>query len=73
MTESVQVALLVAIPPTVTAVGAIIMGILADRRASKKLDHITILTNSTLTAANKRIAELEVIVARLLDGAQPEG
>ena len=35
--------------------------------ADGKLDHITMLTNSTLTAANKRIDELEGIVKRLLN------
>lgn len=33
--------------------------------ADKKLDHITLLTNSTLTAANKRIDELESMVRAL--------
>jgi hypothetical protein len=66
MSEPALIALIVATPPTVAAVGGIIIGILADRKASKKLDHITILTNSTLTTANKRIAELEDVVTRLV-------
>ena len=30
--------------------------------AHRKLNHITILTNSTLTSANKRIGELEALI-----------
>jgi len=36
-----------------------------DSRANAKLDDIHKLTNSTLTAANARIAALEAIVERL--------
>ena len=73
MTEAVQVALVVATPPTVVAISALILGLRADARARKadvisgrKLDHITVLTNSTLSAANKRIEELEEVVRRLV-------
>jgi len=65
VTDPVQIALIVAIPPTVAALGSILATWLADRRANRKLNHITVLTNSTLTAANKRIDELEAIVRQL--------
>jgi hypothetical protein len=66
VTDAVQIALIVAMPPTVVAIGSIFVAVLQDRRAGKKLDHITVLTNSTLTAANKRIDELEQTVEALL-------
>jgi hypothetical protein len=66
VTDAVQIAITVAIPPTVAAIGAIVATILVDRRADRKLNHITVLTNSTLTAANKRIDELEELVRSLL-------
>jgi len=65
MTSEVHIALIVAIPPTIAALGAILVGVLADRRSGRKLDHITVLTNSTLTAANRRIDELEAIIRRM--------
>ncbi len=37
-----------------------------NKMTNDKLDHITVLTNSTLTAANKRIADLEKQVKFLL-------
>jgi hypothetical protein len=42
-----------------------------DNRANTKLDQIHTLTNSTLTAANKRIEVLEGIVARLTEEKGP--
>ena len=65
LTPEVLIALIVAIPPTLAAIGAILVTILTDRRASTKLNHITVLTNSTLSAANIRIAELESVVKQL--------
>lgn len=59
MSEAVQIALIVAVPPTIAALGAVTAIVLADRRADKKLNHITFLTNSTLTEAHRRIDELE--------------
>lgn len=66
MTTEVQIALIVAIPPTVAALGAIYVTIRADARANLKLNHITVLTNSTLTTANRRIDELEHIIRNLI-------
>lgn len=77
MADAVIIALIVAIPPTVIAAGNIWLGVLADNRAAAeraagraesntKLDHITVLTNSTLTAANKRIDELEATIKQML-------
>jgi hypothetical protein len=43
-------------------------------KADQKLDHITVLTNSTLTAANQRIDQLEELIRRLIadrGGADP--
>ncbi len=65
MTPEVQTAFLSSIPLIITAIGAIIVPIVTDYRANKKLNHITVLTNSTLTAANKRIEMLEGIVKDL--------
>lgn len=62
MTTEFYAALIIAAPPTLTAVGAFVMAMRVARRADRKLDHITVLTNSTLTAANKRIDELEHII-----------
>lgn len=67
MTPEAQVALIVALPPTVTALGAILVTILAYQKSGVKLDQIHVLTNSTLTAANKRIDDLEKLVKRLLE------
>lgn len=58
MTEAVQVALIVAAGPT-------LLGLIQHFHADRKLNHITWLTNSTLSAANKRIDELEQIVKKL--------
>ena len=65
MTEAVQVALIVAIAPTLVAFGGIVVSVLTLWSAHRKLNHITVLTNSTLTAANKRIDDLEQIVKDL--------
>ena len=65
MSDAVKIALIVALPPTIAALGALLAIILADRRAGKKLDHITVLTNSTLTAAKEQIRSLKERVARL--------
>ena len=62
MTTDFVAALVIATPPTLTALAALIAIVIATRRADRKLDHITVLTNSTLTAANKRIDELETII-----------
>lgn len=66
MSESVQIALIASIAPTIVAFGAIIATIVTSNKADGKLNQIHVLTNSTLTAANKRIDELEAIVKRLL-------
>jgi len=68
--DTVWIALIVAIPPTIAAMGGLLVTLLAHRRAGNKLDHITTLTNSTLTAANKRIDELEAQVVALLEAAR---
>jgi polyhydroxyalkanoate synthesis regulator phasin len=65
VTDSVQIALIVAVPPTIAAIGAIAATVLADRRADRKLNHITVLTNSTLSEAKRRIDELEQQVKAL--------
>lgn len=65
MSENVQLALIVAIPPTFTALAGIIISWINHRQSDGKLNHITALTNSTLTAANARIEKLEKIVEEL--------
>ncbi len=66
MTPETQVALISAMPPTLAALGAFVAVLIVDRRSDRKLNHITVLTNSTLAAANKRIEDLEEVVRRLV-------
>lgn len=80
MTPEAQLALIAAILPTVSAIGAIVVTVVVHLRAvakldlaavklataDQKLDHITVLTNSTLSAAMKRIDELEKVIQSLL-------
>ena len=59
-----------AVVTLISAITAAVVALVNLKRgnvADGKLDHITMLTNSTLTAANKRIDELEGIVSRLLN------
>ncbi len=68
MTDPVQIALVATIAPTVASVVAVVIAWINHRDGNvrdKKLDHITVLTNSTLTSANQRIAELETLVLSL--------
>ena len=58
MSESIQVALIV-------AAGPVLVVLVSHVLSNKKLDHITVLTNSTLTKANNRINTLEHQVAEL--------
>lgn len=62
MSPEIQIAVIVAVPPTLAVIGSTVVGVVAARKANTKLDHITVLTNSTLTAANKRIESLEKTV-----------
>lgn len=64
MTSEVQMALITAIPPTIASIGGIIIAVYSSRKADKKLNHITVLTNSTLTAANEKIADLKDTILR---------
>ena len=64
MSETVIVAFIAAVIP---AAAAITVQMISNSRAGKKLDHITVLTNSTLTAANQRIEQLEDIVNQLVN------
>lgn len=66
MTPEIQMAWIEALPLILVALGGIIVPIVIDRRANRKLDHITVLTNSTLSTANARIEALEKMVEQLL-------
>jgi len=66
MTDAMSYALIVSAGPTLMALIGVVAIWKSHTTNSKKLDHITVLTNSTLSAANKRIEELEMVVARLL-------
>ncbi len=69
MSEGAQIALIASIAPTVTALVGVIIALINHRAGDvrdKKLDHITVLTNSTLTQANNRIAVLEGQVSALI-------
>lgn len=61
MTAEIQLALIATIPPTLVALGTMI----SSFRAHTKLDHITVLTNSTLSEAKLRIALLERQLAEM--------
>jgi hypothetical protein len=66
MTEMVELALIAAMASSIASGATVAVSILAQNRVLvPKLDHITVLTNSTLTAANKRIDDLEAIVKSL--------
>ena len=66
MTEMVELALIAAGASGLSSGAVVIVAVLAQNRVLvPKLDHITVLTNSTLTAANKRIDDLEVEVETL--------
>ena len=79
MSENVQVAIIVVLP---TLVGMWLKhrqdareyarSLAADNTANSKLDHITVLTNSTLTAANREIGELKKQVADLLEAIKKD-
>ncbi len=73
LTEAVLIALIVATPTTLAAIASMIVSLRTRRivvdaheTADRKLDHITVLTNSTLSAANERIRILEAMVKGLL-------
>lgn len=67
MTDTVQIALIVAVAPTIAAIGALVVTLRAKKEIVPRLDHITTLTNSTLTAAKQQIEELKDEVAGLRD------
>lgn len=61
MTDAVQIALIV-------AAGPIVLGVLSEIRAyrsNRKLDHITFLTNSTMTKAMEKMEEQRLQIERL--------
>jgi len=61
----VILALLISLLPTIASVAAVFVHLRARVLMNKKLDHITELTNSTLSAAHQRIAQLEAVVLKL--------
>ena len=78
MSDTVYVALIAVIPTFLTTIAAMAVkfrqdsreyrrSLEADNTANSKLDHITVLTNSTLTAANKEIGDLKKQLADLLE------
>ncbi len=62
MTDGIWIALIAASASALASLAAIRA---QNRLLVPKLDHITVLTNSTLTAANKRIDDLEIEVKSL--------
>lgn len=66
MTPEVQIALIVAAAPTIAAIGAITISIIHDRRAGKKLDTITTVTNGTAARMQMKVDGLEALVRQLL-------
>lgn len=69
MSEEVWIALITTIPVVIAALGTIIIALY---RAHTKLNHITILTNSTHTAAVKRIEDLENIIKEFVKDKHEE-
>lgn len=58
MTESIMIALIISVPPTIAALAAMIVGL----RNSKKADAIHILVNSNMTRVQ---ADLKLALARV--------
>jgi hypothetical protein len=59
MSQQLWIEIVIAVPVIMTQVAIIVQSVIAGRKANRKLDHIVILTNSTLSTALKRIAHLE--------------
>jgi hypothetical protein len=66
MTSEIIIALIAAIAPTILATGTLIAVLRGNKDATKrdetadaKIDHVTVLTNSTLSTAMKRVEQLE--------------
>lgn len=66
--NEIIIAVVVAIAPTILALSSLIATLRLEKRSNTKLDHITTLTNSTLTAANTRIEFLENKIFNLESG-----
>lgn len=60
-----DVVLAAVITGSIAGVTAIVVVLITHELSDKKLDHITFLTNSTLSAANATIIALEAQVAAL--------
>ena len=69
MSDVLTANIITAIPPTLLALAAVIVAI----KSSKKLDHITVLTNSQMAKATKKIGELEKVIRGLVKnpGSEP--
>ncbi len=65
MTEAVEVALIVALPPTLAVVAGIVIDIVHHRKGDAKLDHIIVLTNSNLAQVKEQLAAALVKIERL--------
>lgn len=70
MSDDVQIALIVAVPATLAALGSVLASILTARRSDRKLDTISSMTNGTLTRALDRIEYLSKEIASLKQTAQ---
>ena len=70
MSEAVVVSIILVVPTMLTTIVSMVIKYRQDskeyRRSNAKLDHITVLTNSNMTAANKEIVELKGRVQELL-------
>jgi hypothetical protein len=60
VTEAVEVAMITSAAPTAAA----LVSLMVTLRHTSKLDHIIVLTNSTLSAARERITALEESLKR---------
>ena len=66
MTPEVQIAITAAVAPVVAALGVILVAVIHDRRAGKKLDTIAVVTNGTAARMQAKVDGLELLVRQLL-------
>ena len=66
MTTETIISLIVASASTIAIVSSIVLSNIRDKRNNEKLDHITKLTDGTLSAANEKIASLERLIRQLI-------
>lgn len=69
MTDAAYIAIFGFLSMLTAQITQIVLSRSAHRQSTASLDHITVLTNSTLSAAMKRIDELELEVKAMRESA----